>query len=76
MDYSNQIKNCDDNIIAYAEQLRAAQIRRLGAKEGTTEKEAASFIEHMARKKLNQFVDLKNELKARVAEAVEPLKER
>jgi hypothetical protein len=75
MDYSNQIKNCDDNIIAYAEQLRAAQIRRLAAQEGT-EKEAASFIEHMARKKLNQFVDLKNELKSRVAEAVEPLKER
>jgi hypothetical protein len=71
MDYSNQIKNCDDNIIAYAEAMRTAQKSRLAAPEGPA-KEAASFMEHMARKKLNQFVDLKFDLIARV----EPLKER
>jgi hypothetical protein len=66
--------NLEEKIVAYAVELRTAQKRRLACPDGAA-KDAAGHLELVARKKLNEFVDLYLHAQAKV-EAVEPLKER
>lgn len=49
--------NYKDQIVDYAVALRAAQKQRIAAPEGPA-KSAASTLEHLVRKKLNEVVDL------------------
>lgn len=62
-----------DLIVAHAVALRAAQKLRLGAVEDSG-REAAKNLEFLARKKLNELVDLYEHKLAKAADA--PEKER
>lgn len=65
----------EHKIVAYAVELRLNQKRRLALPAGVAQ-DAAKDMEWIARKKLNDLVDLYLRGQEKAAAAVEPLKER
>ena len=64
-----------DKIVAYSVELRLNQKRRLAVPMGA-EQDAAKEMEWIARKKLNDLVDLYLHCQNQQPASVEPLKER
>jgi hypothetical protein len=64
-----------EKIVAYAVELRLNQKRRLATPDGAAQ-DAAKDMEWIARKKLNDLVDLYLHTQEKEAQQVEPLKER